>query len=83
MGQYGPKMNLVQLSACGLEGIEGYPVSVEISRSDAAGGTGRTTVVGLPDSAVRESIDRVTPALYSNGVDAKMNDHIGRQSGPS
>ena len=52
------------------------PVDLEISRCEAAGGSGRTTVVGLPDSAVRESIDRVVPALFSQGLAHQPSDFL-------
>ena len=69
-------MELVQLNAAAVEGVEGYLVQVEVSRSTPSIGTGRTTVVGLPDAAVRESIDRVTPALFSGGLTHRPADHL-------
>lgn len=69
-------MTLVRVLAAGLEGIDAYPVTVEVSRGEAAGGTGRTTVVGLPDAAVRESIDRVTPGLFASGLAHRPTDHL-------
>jgi len=69
-------MELVQLIAAAVEGVEGYLVQVEVSRAEPATGTGRTTVVGLPDAAVRESIDRVTPALFSGGLRHRPADHL-------
>lgn len=69
-------MELVQLNAAAVEGVEGYLVQVEVSRSTPTTGTGRTTVVGLPDAAVRESIDRVTPALFSGGLTHRPADHL-------
>lgn len=69
-------MELVQLNAATVEGVEGYLVQVEVSRSEPSTGVGRTTVVGLPDAAVRESIDRVTPALFSSGLSHRPADHL-------
>ena len=69
-------MELAQLTAGTVEGVDGYLVQVEVSRSEPSTGTGRTTVVGLPDAAVRESIDRVTPALFSSGLTHRPADHI-------
>jgi magnesium chelatase family protein len=69
-------MELAQLHAATVEGVEGYLVQVEVSRAEPAIGTGRTTVVGLPDAAVRESIDRVTPALFSSGLAHRPGDHL-------
>src|SRR3954468_17380864 len=69
-------MELAQLVAANVEGVEGFLVSVEGSRAEPAIGTGRTTVVGLPDAAVRESIDRVTPALFNSGLSHRPADHL-------
>lgn len=69
-------MELVQLTAGTVEGVDGYLVQVEVSRNEPSNGTGRTTVVGLPDAAVRESIDRVTPALFSSGLRHRPADHL-------
>jgi len=69
-------MELAQLNAANVEGVEGFLVQVEVSRSEPGTGTGRTTVVGLPDAAVRESIDRVTPALFASGVTHRPGDHL-------
>jgi len=50
-----------------LQGIEALPCEVEV---DFAGtGLPRTTIVGLPDAAVRESADRVRTALENSGFD--------------
>ena len=59
---------LTRLYAAGFEGVEGYPVLVEASRREPVYGVGKTTVVGLPDAAVRESIERVVPAVLSCGL---------------
>lgn len=47
-----------------LQGVDGRPVWVE---TDVTGGMGAFTMVGLPDTAVRESKDRVTGALRNSG----------------
>ena len=41
------------LSAC-LQGIEGQPIEVEV---DISSGLPQINLVGLPDSAIRESVD--------------------------
>jgi magnesium chelatase family protein len=61
-------MQLAQVFAAGVEGVDGYLVQVEVSRMEPVAGVGRTTVVGLPDAAVRESVERITPALVSAGM---------------
>ena len=48
-----------------LLGVEGRPVSVEVHVSN---GLPCYTVVGLPDTACRESRDRVRAALMSSGI---------------
>jgi magnesium chelatase family protein len=48
-----------------LVGVDGKPVSVEVHVSNGLPGF---TVVGLPDTAVRESRDRVRAALLSSGL---------------
>ena len=47
-----------------LQGVDGRPVWVE---TDVTGGMGSFSMVGLPDTAVRESKDRVTGALRNSG----------------
>ncbi|MBA2479621.1 MAG: YifB family Mg chelatase-like AAA ATPase [Planctomycetes bacterium] len=69
-------MELAQLFAANVEGVDGYLVQVEVSRAQPTTGTGRTTVVGLPDAAVRESIDRVTPAIFNSGLSHRPADHL-------
>jgi magnesium chelatase family protein len=69
-------MELVKVMAGTVEGVDGYLVEVEVSRNEAKVGIGRTTVVGLPDQAVRESIDRVTPALFASGLTHRPGDHL-------
>lgn len=71
-----PTQCLVHLTAAGYEGVDGFPVAVEVARTEPTIGIGRTTVVGLPDSAVRESIDRVTPALAASGLSHRPGDHV-------
>jgi magnesium chelatase family protein len=69
-------MELVKLYAGTVEGVDGYLVEVEVSRNEPSIGVGRTTVVGLPDAAVRESIDRVTPAIFASGLNHRPGDHL-------
>ncbi len=84
-------MQLQKLFAAGIEGVNGYLVTVEVNRQAVGSGAGRTTVVGLPDNAVRESVERIKPALFSNYLHNKQNDNITvnlapahkRKEGPS
>lgn len=52
------------ITSCALSGIEAYPVTVEV---DMAPGLPGFTMVGLPDSAVKESRERVFAALKNSG----------------
>lgn len=53
-----------KIRSLGLWGISGYEVSVEVF---LAGGLPRIDVVGLPDSAVKESRERVRAAIKNSG----------------
>ncbi len=48
-----------------IEGIDARPVEVEVDLDDR--GLAKETVVGLPDTAVRESLDRVKAAMGNAG----------------
>ncbi len=50
--------------SCALSGVDGVLVHVE---TDIAGGKFNLSLVGLPDAAVRESQDRVLPAMRNSG----------------
>jgi magnesium chelatase family protein len=58
-------VGIARLRAAGIEGVEGYPVDIEV---DVAGGLPLVVVVGLPDLAVRESRDRVKAAINNTGL---------------
>jgi magnesium chelatase family protein len=58
-------MALAAVAAAVLTGTFGHQVSVEVHVS---GGLPGFTIVGLPDTAVRESRDRVRAALLSSGL---------------
>ena len=52
------------LKSYGLNGLNGFAVAVE---ADVSGGLPAFSLVGLPDSAVRESADRVRAAIKNLG----------------
>lgn len=54
-----------RLHSAAVNGIEGYEVQVEVDVQKVEE-TGRFSVVGLPDTAVRESVQRVTAALQNS-----------------
>lgn len=55
---------LAKLLGFGLQGIEGFPVTVEVDISE---GMPLYELVGLPDAAVKESRERVHAALSNSG----------------
>ncbi|MEO6029867.1 MAG: YifB family Mg chelatase-like AAA ATPase [Candidatus Binatia bacterium] len=57
---------LATVVTCALVGIDAHPVQVEV---DLATGIPHTQTVGLPDSSVRESKDRVRSALRNAGFE--------------
>ncbi|MEN3041078.1 MAG: YifB family Mg chelatase-like AAA ATPase [Bacteroidia bacterium] len=54
---------LIKIPAAALYGIHAYPVSVEVNLSPGLG----YAIVGLPDSAVKESRERVETAIRNSG----------------
>jgi magnesium chelatase family protein len=55
---------LAQLTSAAIRGVDAYPVRVEV---DLASGLPGISVVGLPESAVREGRERVAAALQNTG----------------
>ncbi len=55
---------LANICSAAVNGIEAYPVEVEV---DAGHGDTVIVIVGLPDTAVKESRDRVLTALFNSG----------------
>ncbi len=64
-------MALAQVYSGAVYGVEAYPVEIEVN---AGGGDPQTVIVGLPDTAVKESKDRVHTALVNSG----FKPHRGR-----
>ncbi len=56
---------LAKINSCALNGLEGILVEVEV---DTAKGLPAITVVGLPNTAVKESKDRVWAAIRNSGL---------------
>jgi len=52
----------------GISGLEAYPVTIEV---DVANALPATIIVGLPDSAVKESKERVRAAIKNSGYKFK------------
>ncbi|MCK4244862.1 MAG: YifB family Mg chelatase-like AAA ATPase [Candidatus Omnitrophica bacterium] len=57
---------LAKVYSATILGIEAYPIEIEV---DVARGLPSFSIVGLPDQAVRESRDRVKPALKNSGFE--------------
>ncbi len=58
-------MSLSKVNSCGLLGIDGYIISVE---TDISNGIPSFEIVGLPDTAVRESKERIRSAVKNSGL---------------
>lgn len=57
---------LAKVLSYGLSGIEGFPVTVEV---DIQAGLSKFDIVGLADTAVKESKDRVKSAIKNSGYE--------------
>src|SRR5215210_5781713 len=55
---------LAKIYSAAVYGIDAYEVEIEVN---GAGGEPKIIVVGLPDTAVKESQDRVTTAIQNSG----------------
>ena len=60
---------LAKVCAAAVNGIEAYPVEVEVN---AGWGDTLVVIVGLPDAAVKESRDRVSTAITNSGFKFPM-----------
>ncbi len=56
---------ITRLHSAALQGIDGYAVDVEVD-AFAVQDAGRISIVGLPDTAVKESIQRVSAAIANS-----------------
>ncbi len=56
---------ITRLFSAALDGISGYQVQVEVDAFHVDD-TGRISIVGLPDAAVKESIQRVSAAIFNS-----------------
>src|SRR5216110_922446 len=60
---------LAKVCSASVQGIEAFPVEVEVN---AGWGDTNIVIVGLPDTAVKESRDRVSTALTNSGFKFPM-----------
>jgi magnesium chelatase family protein len=65
-------MKLAKTWSIALNGIEPFLVEVEVSTNDAAGSDNFLTIVGVPDTTVRESRERVRSAINASGFHFPM-----------
>ncbi|MBX2886228.1 MAG: YifB family Mg chelatase-like AAA ATPase [Granulosicoccus sp.] len=63
-------MSYATVRSCALAGVQALPITVEVR---LAGGLPAMSIVGLPQSAVRESKDRVRSAIEHAGLDFPTN----------
>ncbi|MFA5039423.1 MAG: YifB family Mg chelatase-like AAA ATPase [Candidatus Omnitrophota bacterium] len=56
---------LAKVQTLGLMGLDAYPVEVDV---DVANGLPGTTIVGLPDSCLKESRERVRSGIKNSGL---------------
>lgn len=61
---------LATLHSAAVVGVEAVPVEIEVNLGYTEEGKFSPMIVGLPDAAVKESIDRVVTALSNSGLDA-------------
>lgn len=59
---------LAKVRSFGLSGLDSYPITIEV---DITRGLPATIIVGLPDSAVKESKERVRSAIKNAGYEFK------------
>ncbi|MBI5150557.1 MAG: YifB family Mg chelatase-like AAA ATPase [Candidatus Omnitrophica bacterium] len=78
---------LAKVYSCGINGLEAYPVVIEV---DAGRGLPATIIVGLPDNAVKESRERVRSAIKNSGykfgpkrITINLSPADTRKEGPS
>lgn len=60
---------VVSIHSSAVSGLTAYPIEVEASLAD---GDDAIVIVGLPDTAVKESRDRVTAAILNSGYTPKL-----------
>ncbi len=61
---------LAKVQSCGIIGLDGFPVWVEV---DSSSGLPMWGLVGLPDAAVKESRERVRAAITNSGFSYPMS----------
>lgn len=62
-------VSLARMFSAAVLGVEAIPVEVEVNVASTKDDKFQPSIVGLPDAAVRESLDRVTTALANSGLE--------------
>lgn len=57
---------LVKVMGSAVQGVQAITISIEV---DATGGMTGYSIVGLPDNAVKESLERIVSAIKNNGYE--------------
>ena len=57
---------LAKVKSFGLQGIDGYPIDVEV---DVSNGLPHFEIVGLADTAIKEAKERVRSAIKNSAYD--------------
>ncbi len=73
---------LAKVRAFVLQGIDAVPCEVEVDLAERAETLPKPAIVGLPDTAVKESVDRIRAALFNCGYgwpDGRMVINLARR----
>jgi magnesium chelatase family protein len=68
----GPE-SLARMHSAAVVGVDAVPVEIEVHTNPTKEDKFMPSIVGLPDAAVRESLDRVTTALVNSKLPAPLN----------
>ncbi|HRF97392.1 MAG TPA: magnesium chelatase domain-containing protein, partial [Aggregatilineales bacterium] len=66
---------LANISACTLIGLNGWMIEVQVDFNPRSS-IPRFTIVGLPDTAIRESEQRVTTAIKNSGMTYILKQYV-------
>ncbi len=64
----GSLSHLARMHSAAVVGVEALPVEIEVNISPGGDEGFKPSIVGLPDTAVRESVDRVGTAIKNSGL---------------
>ncbi|MDF3130874.1 YifB family Mg chelatase-like AAA ATPase [Kiritimatiellaeota bacterium B1221] len=64
----GSNLSLARIHSAAVMGVDAIPVEVEVNVTPTQENKFQPNIVGLPDAAVKESLDRVSTALDNSGL---------------